>query len=67
MDDYTTRLNDFVYHGNGRFVDPERVSAVEILGLDKAKELYAKYDGKLPTRLINDLRTYAVTSYLCGK
>lgn len=66
VNDYTQELNEFVYHGC-RFVDPERCAAVEILGLDKAKELYAKYNDILPAILVNDLRAYAFASYLCGK
>lgn len=67
MDNYTKRLNEFCYAGNKHFVDPERVSAVKILGLEKAEELYKKYNYNLPDDIRNDLRLYSVYTYLLGE
>jgi len=67
MDNYTQRLNEFCYAGNKHFVDPERVAAVEILGLEKAEELYKKYNNNLPWNIRCDLGLYSVCTYLLGE
>lgn len=36
--DYKTRLYNFVYEG--RFINPEKMEAVEEFGLDKAEEMW---------------------------
>jgi uncharacterized protein YifN (PemK superfamily) len=67
MDDYKKALEDFVYDDKKRFVDPEKMSAVEILGLDKAKQLYDKYNGKLPWEMRTNLQRYGISMYLSGE
>ena len=56
-------IEDFVCDNKG-FVDPEKVEAVEIYGLEKAMEMWR--DGEPSFAIRNNLRSIALSKALLG-
>ena len=60
--DITKEVEDFVTEG--RFVNPEKMEAVELYGLNKAKEMWANGEPDFATRM--ELSKRSIRRYLSG-
>lgn len=61
--DITKQVEDFVTEG--RFVNPEKMEAVELYGLQKAKEMWANGEPDFATRM--ELSKRYISRYLSGE
>lgn len=61
--DINKQVEDFVTEG--RFVNPEKMEAVELYGLKKAKEMWANGEPDFATRM--ELSKRSISRYLSGE